>query len=497
MAVKVTASAAVGFIIICVLICDGGECALRRSNGGLLSPPRVLKGTQLPTDQWFTQTLDHFNPADSRTWKQRYFSNDKFYKEGGPIFLMIGGEGPANSKWMVTGSWVEYAKRLGAYLLLLEHRFYGDSHPLEDVSSKNLAFLSSQQALADLASFTSSMNDSLGLGGNKWIAFGGSYPGSLAAWYRLKYPHLVHGAVATSAPIVAQVNFKEYLEVVEKSLSLASPTCNKQVKEATRQLHILLQHRVGWQNITKRFRLCSPLDGSNKQDVANLFSTLTGNFEDVVQYNRDNRDFEGVKGTNITIDTVCDIMDDEKSGPAIVRFAAVNSLALHTADEKCLDHTYASMINKMKATAWENNTDVGGRTWTYQTCTEFGFYQSSDSLHQPFGDEFPLKFWTQQCEDIFGPEYTLAVLNAGVARTNTMYGGRNLKVTRVIFPNGSVDPWHALGVTQDLSDDATAIFINGTAHCANMYPASSDDLPQLKEAREKVFSSISTWLQQE
>ena len=28
----------------------------------------------------------------------------------------------------------------------------------------------------------------------------------------------------------------------------------------------------------------------------------------------------------------------------------------------------------------------------YQTCTEFGFYQTSDSEKQPFGDLFPLKY---------------------------------------------------------------------------------------------------------
>lgn len=32
--------------------------------------------------------------------------------------------------------------------------------------------------------------------------------GSLSAWFRSKYPQYVDGAVATSAPIYAQVDFK-------------------------------------------------------------------------------------------------------------------------------------------------------------------------------------------------------------------------------------------------------------------------------------------------
>ena len=38
-----------------------------------------------------------------------------------------------------------------------------------------------------------------------WIAFGGSYPGSMAAWLREKFPHLIAGSVSSSGPLEAKV----------------------------------------------------------------------------------------------------------------------------------------------------------------------------------------------------------------------------------------------------------------------------------------------------
>jgi len=45
------------------------------------------------------------------------------------VFLMIGGEGTASPLWMLVGQWIKYAQYYGALCLMLEHRYYGLSHP--------------------------------------------------------------------------------------------------------------------------------------------------------------------------------------------------------------------------------------------------------------------------------------------------------------------------------------------------------------------------------
>jgi hypothetical protein len=152
----------------------------------------------------------------------------------------------------------------------------------------------------------------------------------------------------------------------------------------------------------------------------------------------------------------------------------------------------------MQQSDWNSSAAAGGRQWTYQTCTEFGFYQSSDLEGQPFGNEFPLDFSTRECRDVYGSTFSPEFIQKGIFWTNANYGGKKIKVTRVIFVNGSIDPWHALGITSQnqTTDDNLVIFIDGTAHCANMYPASEKDPQELKDARAKVLQQITAWLKE-
>ena len=107
---------------------------------------------------------------------------------------------------------------------------------------------------------------------------------------RLKYPHVIDAAVASSAPLLALINFPQYIGVVRDSLG---PECTANIARGTQQIERLLQDsHQGWKALTKSFALCEPLDGTRTMDVRNLFQSLASNFEGVVQYNKDNRDFE-------------------------------------------------------------------------------------------------------------------------------------------------------------------------------------------------------------
>ena len=73
-----------------------------------------------------------------------FYYSFEFYKEGGPVFIQIGGEGAASDRFLYDGAWIKWAMQNKAALFILEHRYYGLSRPTVDLSTKNLQWLSSR-----------------------------------------------------------------------------------------------------------------------------------------------------------------------------------------------------------------------------------------------------------------------------------------------------------------------------------------------------------------
>ena len=77
-----------------------------------------MKNTCLPL---FSMLMLSFNDF-FRTWKQRYWIGWDYYEAGGPIFILIGGEGEENPGWLNAGALHDYAKQFNGAMFILEHR---------------------------------------------------------------------------------------------------------------------------------------------------------------------------------------------------------------------------------------------------------------------------------------------------------------------------------------------------------------------------------------
>merc|ERR1712062_587951 len=153
----------------------------------------------------------------------------------------------------------------GALMFALEHRYYGcwnvSACPVKNLSSPGaLRFHSSRQALGDIAAFVEfAQNTYMLTHRNYWVTWGGSYPGMLAGWARLKFPHLIHAAVSSSAPVRAEVDMRGYNNVLADAYAVAdegvggSPACQKAIKNGHQQIGSMFSSSSGRNVLTSLF----------------------------------------------------------------------------------------------------------------------------------------------------------------------------------------------------------------------------------------------------
>ncbi|GMT21977.1 hypothetical protein PFISCL1PPCAC_13274, partial [Pristionchus fissidentatus] len=96
-------------------------------------------------------------------------------------------------------------------------------------------------------------------------------------WARLKHPELIAGALASSAPLIAQMDFYGYLQRVEEQFQQHSRLCYQQLYEGFNTARILLQWPGKREELTKVFNITPPLsdfDVISKNDIDLLFQHL-------------------------------------------------------------------------------------------------------------------------------------------------------------------------------------------------------------------------------
>ncbi len=415
----------------------------------------------------FQQLIDHTNPKLG-TFDQRYFVDESYStSDDSPVFFYICGEA-ACSKRYLNGLIRALAQKHQAKMVALEHRYYGKSLPRPTLSTSDLKYLTTEFALLDLKRFQEDISTKKNWHG-KWISFGGSYPGSLSAYYRLKYPNLVVGALASSAPVRAEENFDRYDADVA---DVAGPQCLAKIQEAIVQVENTLNDEQKFTQIKEMF------DATAVKDKIDFLYLMADVAAVAIQYGMP--------------DDFCNELKTAET--PLVGYAKFAKTVYQTWGVDALSFSVEGAMNE-DPIAYE--TSLGMRQWYYQVCTEYGYWQNAyfDPARSSRSHFINMNYHRNLCTRLFNIEYNL---NTDKINNEYYLPLFSNDVKNIYFTNGSTDPWSNLSMSDKLGNSTNPnldfYMIDGAAHCGDLITAKESDSVSLKGARQKLDALINKWL---
>ncbi|KAL1438563.1 hypothetical protein MTO96_047922 [Rhipicephalus appendiculatus] len=404
--------------------------------------------------RFFETKVDHFGYANNDTYKMRYLFADQYWDhQGGPIFFYTGNEGSITTFANNSGLMWDWAPEFRALLIFAEHRYYGKSMPYGKDSFKSpahLGYLTVEQALADYADLLQYLRKTLpGARDSQVISFGGSYGGMLAAWFRMKYPHVTAAALAASAPIL------QFQDITP---------CGAQTE--------------GAQAIGERFHLCGNYTSKNFTNLRDWLTDLYANLA-MVNYPYDNSFLAPVPGHPVR--EACKFLNrtfDNDDALLEGLYQAISIFQNYTGQTQCND------LSKSTGTL-----DADG--WNYQSCNEMVMPLCSDGVNDMFDkQDWDLNEVRKKCERDFH-------VTPDVHKAELIFGGRNIAAaSNIIFSNGDLDPWSAGGVLETISDSLIAIYMEGAAHHLDLRSSNPADPESVVKARALEKKYITKWLRE-
>lgn len=456
---------------------------------------RVPSNYPKPTELFYQQKLDHFNPADARRWSHRYLlNNDSWDGRGklengcpGPVLLYTGNEGPIDAFWGISGFVVQdLASKLGGLVLFPEERYYGKSLPFGAASlqAANVHYLTTAQVLEDYVEVVAHIKATIPNAHNcPVVAFGGSYGGTLTALLRAAHPATVIGGLAASSELgyydpegmaAHGVNGFAWEDVVIATWKGARPGCLDAIHEA-----IVAIDSANESYIVDQFNVC---------EARGLGRTQSGLFAYVLE-GMPQGDYPSL---GFPVTKACDILLDAgraTTGRSAALIQAASGIAKsYFGGSSCIPYGVGGV----------GNTPGDGPDETafgYQSCTEC---LHASSAHTFRNYTFSLDKSTSLCDTLYNhtvkPDMTSLAreFGGGYALAEGTAG-----VTHLIWSQGTLDPWH--GWWKDIKApqpnlEVYHILMEGSAHHTDLRLASKADPPDVTKARSIEETIIRKWI---
>ncbi|GMH37770.1 hypothetical protein BSKO_05643 [Bryopsis sp. KO-2023] len=453
-------------------------------------------------ERYRNTTLDHFSwdeQGGTMTYRQRYFFCDKFWKteddgSRGPIFLYTGNEADVELYLNATGLMWESAPEFGALLLFIEHRYYGKSLPFGDDFEQHRNYLTAEQAIADYVEVVTELKKEYNAEDSAVIGFGGSLGGMYCSWMRMKYPHIVDGVLAASAPIWTFMGEDPpytpngFARVETRDVTPAAGAAAECQPNIRRIWPTIWEYSYTAENrseMAKAMNFCDDIvfetPGSTWDAIywfTKAVSTLAeGSYSFPSGYMIDG---QGLLPP-YPLRKLCDHLAEPLEGMDLLAAAAVgaNIFYNYTGTRTCND--FRKAVNKEDELVLAN--------WDFQYCTEMFQIWAKDGVTDMYWDS------------PWDPEGTMDWCWSSIGVKPRPYwaiqewGGKKIQTaSNIIFSNGEYDPWSAGGVLKNISDSVVAVMIKEGGHHADLMFSHEADTESLKEAREFEKSFFRKWI---
>ncbi|KAH8886259.1 hypothetical protein GQ53DRAFT_695031 [Thozetella sp. PMI_491] len=448
--------------------------------------------------------VDHFNSSDIRTYNNRYFVNDTYYKEGGPVIFYDFGESGIDSTYAaiyfageanVTSAPLELAKALNGVVIGWEHRYYGYSNPFDitggfDASGTSFRnstqfqgipvggaadykYLTVEQALEDTAYFARNFNKTklgvnntvlagqnatanLGPDQTPWIWIGASYPGNRGVWARMRNPEIWYAVWASSAPVQAVPDGSAYYNSIYRAIPA---NCSSDIQavanyindiftsdDAKTQLSVQTgtAFASGW-STTDRVDLSVELDAFN---ITQYLFVLPLRLVQSL-------------GVSLTTQKFCDHMESF-NGIVASQSAGAKGLSGREIGFAALlyglrefQNDYSNIIRNASIYSEAISTWEDLHSWEWQVLSELGFvvnFNASSPLN------LGTKFYGLEPVRTTISSYFGSIPEADIPRQPNQtylqsFKGWDAQPSNVMWTNGEFDPWRAytvMSLEQDL-----------------------------------------------
>ncbi|KAK7937999.1 serine-type peptidase [Apiospora aurea] len=515
--------------------------ALRHTSGMQVGPIEIslLQDTELlginGTNGWgtFDQQLDHSDPSKG-TFEQRFWYGTQYWKgPGSPIILTTPGEQAADgfnitytTKKRLSGL---MAEKMGAAVVILEHRYWGKSSPFQDLTVQNLQYHTLDNALKDLTYFANNFDQPFDKSGEShptkapWIFTGGSYPGALAGWLERLEPGTFWAYHGTSGVVEAMSDFYTYYD---PAMVRAPKNCTKDLTAVIDHIDEILFHGKPEekQALKDRFKLGDLGD----KDFGNALLAGPGTWQGSQFYTLEQ---EGVvplfqfcdyienvfpNATNATYISNENGVGIEKALDGYAKWFVEISLP-GTCESYGLDGFNGTYNTECYKYEEENNLmykdtrvdNVSGRTWMWMLCNEpFEWWQTGAPFGTPsfVSRKVDVEYFRQQCTYMFPPSEggygilkgkTIEMLN------NRTDGWFHTDTKRLMYANGQYDPWLDVTVSSNISRPGGPVqstkelpiwVIPGGNHCSDLYGQNWEANAEVKAIADAEVEQMSSWV---